>query len=444
MSQFTHYPPVSDKQLGFFIDSSRCSGCKACQVACKDKNNLEVGRRFRRVYEVKGGSFIPTGQGGVSNNVFAYTLSISCNHCADPVCTKNCPTTAMHKRPGDGIVRVDTDKCVGCGYCAWSCPYGAPQLNEQTGQMSKCDMCVDLLAKGEQPVCVATCPLEAIKFGPIDELRAKYLIWLSKRIRAQKKRVNAMHELPLLIFTLCLQGSVGVTLWLALGRQYAVEGRVPARGALPAMVGAFVLACVGLLASALHMGYPLNALNALRHVASSWLSREIVFASLYLAALGLGVVLLFFRKPGWQPLLALAAAFGLVDVFCMAQVYIHASVATWQHSNTLALFFGTSGIIGSVVIALAYLRNAGAAMRCAVVVVALMVLIRLIMQPLWLAVLQALAQLRDVYLLGWCVSAAGALLAAGGLRNARGTLVAGSVLLLIGEIMLRYVFFSIG
>ncbi len=74
MSQFTHYPPVSDKQLGFFIDSSRCSGCKACQVACKDKNNLEVGRRFRRVYEVKGGSFIPTGQGGVSNNVFAYTL----------------------------------------------------------------------------------------------------------------------------------------------------------------------------------------------------------------------------------------------------------------------------------------------------------------------------------------------------------------------------------
>ncbi|EDS0696653.1 dimethyl sulfoxide reductase anchor subunit [Salmonella enterica subsp. enterica serovar Kentucky] len=196
-----------------------------------------------------------------------------------------------------------------------------------------------------------------------------------------------MHELPLLIFTLCLQGSVGVTVWLALGRQYAVEGRVPARGALPAMAGAFVLACVGLLASALHMGYPLNALNALRHVASSWLSREIVFASLYLAALGLGVVLLFFRKPGWQPLLALAAAFGLADVNA-----VDTTVVTFPHHP-----------------------------------------------------LQALAQLRDVYLLGWCVSAAGMLcFAAGGLRNARGTLVAGSVLLLIGEIVLRYVFFSIG
>lgn len=85
MSQFKHYAPVSDKQLGFYIDSSRCSGCKACQVACKDKNNLEPGRRFRRVYEINGGNFIPTGQGGVSNNVFAYTLSVSCNHCADPV-----------------------------------------------------------------------------------------------------------------------------------------------------------------------------------------------------------------------------------------------------------------------------------------------------------------------------------------------------------------------
>lgn len=112
-----------------------------------------------------------------------------------------------------------------------------------------------------------------------------------------------MHELPLLIFTLCLQGSVGVTLWLALGRQYVVGGRVPARGALPAMAGAFVLACVGLLASALHMGYPLNALNALRHVASSWLSREIVFASLYLAALGLGGAAVF-------PKTRLAAAAG--------------------------------------------------------------------------------------------------------------------------------------
>lgn len=172
--KFIDYAPVSDEQLGFFIDSSMCSGCRACQVACKDKNNLEVGRRFRRVYEVNGGGFAKTPSGAVINNVFAYTLSISCNHCKDPICVKNCPTQAMHKREGDGIVRVNTDRCVGCGYCAWSCPYGAPQMNHEQGQMSKCDMCVDLQAKGENPVCVDTCPLNAIKFGKISELREKY------------------------------------------------------------------------------------------------------------------------------------------------------------------------------------------------------------------------------------------------------------------------------
>ena len=69
MSQYTEFPPVSDKQLGFFIDSSRCSGCKACQVACKDKNNLEPGRRFRRVYEVTSGGFAPNGTRSVRKTV---------------------------------------------------------------------------------------------------------------------------------------------------------------------------------------------------------------------------------------------------------------------------------------------------------------------------------------------------------------------------------------
>ena len=151
-----------------------------------------------------------------------------------------------------------------------------------------------------------------------------------------------MHELPLLIFTLFLQGSVGVTLWLVFGGAHASQ-----RSALLPAAGAFVLASLGLLASALHMGYPLNALNALRHVSSSWLSREIIFASLYLAALGLATLLMFAKKPGRKLLLAAAGLVGLVDVFCMAQIYMHASVVTWQHINTLVPFIGSVGIIGS-------------------------------------------------------------------------------------------------
>lgn len=163
------------KQLGFYVDFSRCSGCRACQVACQDKNNLDTDRLFRRVSEVRGGGFIPTGKNNAyENNVFAFTMSISCNHCDDPICVKNCPTTAMTKRAEDGVVFVDTNKCIGCGYCAWSCPYGAPQFNQATGQMSKCDFCLDLQAIGEPPACVGACPLNVLDYGPIDELREKY------------------------------------------------------------------------------------------------------------------------------------------------------------------------------------------------------------------------------------------------------------------------------
>ena len=204
----------------------------------------------------------------------------------------------------------------------------------------------------------------------------------------------------------------------------------------------------------MHMGYPLNALNALRHVSSSWLSREIVFASLFLAAVGLAILLLLAKKPGWKPLLAVAGLVGLVDVFCMAQIYMHASVVTWQHINTLVLFLGSVGIIGSALMAV---RGQN---RSAVVIVALLVLARLLMQPLWLAdihaadtgavtfphaPLQMLEQLRTVHLIGDCVSVLGMLcFAAGGLRSTRGTMLAGSALLIVGEVMLRFVFFSIG
>ncbi|MDO2433213.1 dimethyl sulfoxide reductase anchor subunit [Enterobacter bugandensis] len=262
-----------------------------------------------------------------------------------------------------------------------------------------------------------------------------------------------MHELPLLIFTLFLQGSVGVTLWLAFGGAHTTP-----RSALLPAAGAFILASLGLLASALHMGYPLNALNALRHVSSSWLSREIIFASLYLAALGLAVLLMFSNKPGWKLLLAVAGLVGLVDVFCMAQIYMHASVVTWQHINTLVLFIGSVGIIGSACMAVG--MRSQTTLRAAVVIITLVVLVRLVMQPVWLADITAmdntvvtfphaplrmLEQLRAVHLLSWCVSVAGMLcFAAGGLKAARGKLLLGSALLIVGELMLRFVFFSIG
>ncbi|UYM15170.1 DMSO/selenate family reductase complex B subunit [Endozoicomonas euniceicola] len=161
-------------QMGFYVDTSKCTGCKTCQLSCKDKNDLPVGMNWRRVYEYSGGDWVQHEDGTFSNDVFAYYVSISCNHCAQPACTKACPTGAMHKREEDGLVVVDNTVCVGCRYCEMACPYGAPQFNPVKKVMSKCDGCYERVATGQQPVCVESCPLRALEFGPIDELRARY------------------------------------------------------------------------------------------------------------------------------------------------------------------------------------------------------------------------------------------------------------------------------
>ncbi|MCG3733565.1 dimethyl sulfoxide reductase subunit B [Vibrio cincinnatiensis] len=98
---------------------------------------------------------------------------MACNHCDEPACTKVCPSGAMHKRE-DGFVIVDESVCIGCKLCAMSCPYGAPQYNEEKGHMTKCDGCYERVEQGLEPICVGSCPLRALEFGPIDELRAKY------------------------------------------------------------------------------------------------------------------------------------------------------------------------------------------------------------------------------------------------------------------------------
>ena len=159
------------KQYGFYVDQQHCIGCFTCQVACKDKNDLPVGIRWRRVREFQGGDTIIEND-VFKSNVFAYWLSLACNHCEIPKCAINCPTGAMYKREEDGIVLVDQDKSIGCGYCTWSCPYEAPQLSGKT--VTKCNFCIDLQAQGKNPACVDACIMRVLEYGPIDELRKKY------------------------------------------------------------------------------------------------------------------------------------------------------------------------------------------------------------------------------------------------------------------------------
>ncbi len=161
------------KQLAFHVDISKCTGCKACQVACKDKNDLPIGIRWRRVFQYEGGEWIKQNGQMIPSNVYAYFVSSACMHCKNPVCLQVCPAGAIHQRE-DGIVLIDENKCIGCRYCSWACPYGAPQFNEDLGVMTKCNMCYDLVDQGEKPACVQACPYRAMDFGPLDELQEKY------------------------------------------------------------------------------------------------------------------------------------------------------------------------------------------------------------------------------------------------------------------------------
>lgn len=176
-------------QYGFHFNARRCTGCRACVLACKDYRDLPEDMAFRQVYEFVGGGWhhgaekaeTSAGSGGVSTaggsltqDCFAYYVSVACNHCTSPACVDVCPTGAMHKEENGGFVDVDTMRCIGCGYCALACPYRAPKVDRSKGHSAKCDGCRDRVAQGKKPVCVEACPMRALDFAPIEELAGQY------------------------------------------------------------------------------------------------------------------------------------------------------------------------------------------------------------------------------------------------------------------------------
>ena len=163
-------------QMGFLIKSAQCSGCKACELACKDIHNFEIGPRARRVREVCGGNWSVDEKTGVCrpSGVFTYSVSYSCGHCMNPACVAACPTGAHAKDPHTGIVSINEEECIGCRACVEACPYGAPQYVEVKGVTQKCDMCAELRSFGEEPACVAICPQRALMIGDLGELRAEF------------------------------------------------------------------------------------------------------------------------------------------------------------------------------------------------------------------------------------------------------------------------------
>lgn len=148
--------------LGFYFDMTSCIGCRTCQTACKDKNNLPIGTFIRHVHTYEVGKF-PTADG--------YHWSASCNHCENPGCMAACAKGAIYKNE-EGVVLVDKDLCDGCGACTMICPYSHPQIVD--GKAVKCDTCIAFRQAGREPNCVEACIMRCLEFGDLDELRAKH------------------------------------------------------------------------------------------------------------------------------------------------------------------------------------------------------------------------------------------------------------------------------
>ena len=151
-------------QYGFYFDHKRCVKCHACEIACKSWNEVDVGPRWREVVKIESGSF---------PNVTAMNVSMACMHCGDAPCQNACPVGAISKRVADGIVEVDQNVCIGCGFCTWACPFNAPQISSTAGKMEKCNFCQT--PGKERPLdmpraCEEICPTGAVISGPMSEL----------------------------------------------------------------------------------------------------------------------------------------------------------------------------------------------------------------------------------------------------------------------------------
>ncbi len=171
---------MSEKAILF--DSTRCTACKGCQVACKCWNNLpsplglnanECTGSYQSPLDLNGDTRLiitfDEEAGGDKGVLWAFGRR-SCNHCTDAPCAKVCPAGALVRNEETGLVEVNESLCIGCHYCSTACPFDVPRYHGDRGVINKCTGCADRVEQGMSPACVATCQPEALKFGERSEM----------------------------------------------------------------------------------------------------------------------------------------------------------------------------------------------------------------------------------------------------------------------------------
>lgn len=329
---------------GFLFDLERCTGCNACELACTIENELAWGKSWRAVT-----TFNPDRLPGIPT----FHLSLACNHCESAPCMRHCPALAIGRDARTSNVEIDAARCIGCKYCSWACPYGAPLFDTQTRVMTKCTGCNHRVAAGLEPACVALCPTTAlgygvlagaesvpgfpktparpaIRFQPLREGRSApestwnlpaELLGMPPAGATRTPEITLRAEWPLVVFTTVLPMLVGWTLATVPGGvvpdfQGVVVPSVP--GAASATYGVlFLLGTVFALGtSLLHLGHKSRAWRAVLNVRGSWLSREVAGSGGFVLVAALSVLGL---GPTWMP--GLVAGLGIVTLFAVDRAY---------------------------------------------------------------------------------------------------------------------------
>ncbi|MEO1855881.1 MAG: DmsC/YnfH family molybdoenzyme membrane anchor subunit [Rubritalea sp.] len=365
--------PSTGEQYGFEVDMDKCTGCKACVVACHSLNGLKDNESWRDIGSIRG-----VAEGVAEQQ----TVTSACHHCLDPACLSGCPVGAYEKMPETGIVRHLDDQCIGCQYCSLKCPYDVPKYDTGLGIVRKCDMCHDRLAEGEAPACVQSCPngaisiqlinieekkTEAIQGGsmvagafrsdytlPTTNFRSKRKLTSSMESADKMDLTPAHRHSPLVWMLMLTQVAVGISLVDGMGRLLVPSHFEFLTYALTAI--ALILGNIGLVASLLHIGSPRGAWRVFLGLKTSWLSREIVIFGAWMPVLVLYSGLVWYPVynaflpsffPKEIPPLALSACaviavvLGLLSVYCSVMVYVDTQRDFWTMKRTAGRFFGS-------------------------------------------------------------------------------------------------------
>lgn len=186
--------PAGDPEeaLGVLIDLTRCSGCQACALACKVANDMPQPEVVPSELNGAALSFVDVR---ISARESENYVKRQCMHCLHPACVSACTVGALRKT-AEGPVVYDAEKCIGCRYCQYACPFGVPsyEWGDVLGLIRKCEFCHERLAEGERPACVAACPNGALRFGKRHELLAQAKAQIASRPDAYVDHVYGEHE----------------------------------------------------------------------------------------------------------------------------------------------------------------------------------------------------------------------------------------------------------